>query len=359
MSGAPHAPLAPSSAYRWVHCPGSVPLTLQYPDTGGTDAAGEGTQAHAIAAERLRGNEAPAPNAEMDRAVAAYVRDVGQVAGHAVVEKRLEMPAIHPDNWGTCDALKRDNEGRIAYLWDFKYGHGFVDAFENWQLLEYAVGVTDRIGPDAPTWSFVLTVVQPRAYHHEGPVRRWRLSASELQRYARKLREAAEEAMGNNPRTVPGPYCKHCPARHACKALRLTTLDTVDMLADATPVDLSPDGLGLELGLLTRAAEQLEARLAGLQAQALAAIQSGAIVPGWGIGRTRGGTEWTRPAQEVLVLGELYGAPLGKPLAPITPKQAMDAGIPADVVAAYSQKTPGKAILVPITTDDARRAFGG
>ena len=43
-----HALLSASSAHRWVHCTPSARLEEQFPDTG-SDAAAEGTLAHALA----------------------------------------------------------------------------------------------------------------------------------------------------------------------------------------------------------------------------------------------------------------------------------------------------------------------
>ena len=82
-----HSQLAPSSAFRWVRCPGSVSLSAQYPDTGGIEAD-EGDAAHWLAAETFkRDPEArpvdgeTAPNGvtvtdEMREGVALYVNDL-------------------------------------------------------------------------------------------------------------------------------------------------------------------------------------------------------------------------------------------------------------------------------------------
>ena len=44
-----HALLSPSSAYRWMQCPGSVSLCRLFPDES-SEYAKEGTLAHAYAA---------------------------------------------------------------------------------------------------------------------------------------------------------------------------------------------------------------------------------------------------------------------------------------------------------------------
>lgn len=47
-----HARLSPSSAARWMSCPGSVELTKDMPDTS-SSFADEGTDAHELAAKCL------------------------------------------------------------------------------------------------------------------------------------------------------------------------------------------------------------------------------------------------------------------------------------------------------------------
>ena len=49
-----HAKLPPSSAERWINCPGSVALAEQLPPPGSSPYADEGTLAHAVAELKLR-----------------------------------------------------------------------------------------------------------------------------------------------------------------------------------------------------------------------------------------------------------------------------------------------------------------
>lgn len=368
-----HARLAPSAAARWVACPGSVVLAEQFPDESGP-AAIEGTAAHWLAAEVLTGGDIStltmAPGGvpvtdEMKEHVGVYVRHVLSLVGgygdHTVwkTEFRLEAPSVHPENWGTLDFALFDAKQKVLYVIDFKYGHRPVEVFENWQLLNYAAAAIDHLGPQvAPDTSVRLVIVQPRAYHRGGPIREWVLRAGDVGRYTRRLNEAAVEALGDHPSTNVGPHCKYCPARVGCKALQQAALDATDQAADAVPLDVTPDGLGIELSLLKRASEALAARIAGLETAAMAEIRAGKVVPGWIIESTVGREEWAVSAAEVVLLGEMMGVSLAKSAEPVTPAQARKAGLDPTVTAQYSRRKTGESKLVPVNTTDARRAFG-
>ena len=58
-----------------------------------------------------------------------------------------------------------------------------------------------------------------------------------------------------------------------------------------------------------------------------------------------------------MALGNLFGKQLGK-LEPITPKQARDLGVPAEMVRAMSTRKTSEAKLVEVNTTAARKVFG-
>lgn len=353
-----HARLPPSGAARWVACPGSMRLQEIYPEREEGPEAQEGTRVHAILNAWLNTGHPPAgSDPEEIEGVKLFVDDFeARARGPRYFEERVDMPSIHADNWGTVDAYCLDTVAKVARLWDLKWGHKFVEVFENWQLLNYGVGVSELLDAD---WSFEFTIVQPRSYHPSGPVRTWAISSAELKQYARTLRVAAEEAMDNNPSTTPGPECDYCTARHACVALQSASLGVVERSYSTADFDLPPGALGTELRLLRRGRDLLDARISGLEAEAMAAIRGGVRVPFWTIEHTGGREEWTKDAEEVASMGDLMGVSLRKPLGLITPAQARKSGLSEVIVAAYSARKSGAAKLVPITTSAARAAFGG
>jgi len=363
MSG--HAALAPSDAGRWSHCAASISLSRQVTLTEDEDDGAEGTAAHAVASALLLGQPAPqvAPNGvvvtpDMIAAVKPYVDFVRSWPTQPMVETAVRAPSIHSMVWGTPDAYTLDYKINVARIADLKYGFGLVEVYRNPQLLCYAAGLMDVVGPEAIDWSFELTIVQPRVWHPSGPVRTWRLSAAELRNHVRHLRSMAEEAMANDPSSHVGAWCRHCEARSICGALRSASLDAAEQAGDATPVAMPNDALGQEIALLRRAQGALSARLDGLEADAIARINAGAVVSGWRVERPPGREEWTKPASEVMALGDLFGVALAKEAAAVTPNQARKAGIPPEMVAAMSARKPGTPKLTSISTTDAQRVFG-
>ena len=374
MADGDHARLAPSAAARWVACPGSVVLAERFPQEEEGAAAAEGTAAHWLAVEMLTGGEAVQAGTtyrgvpitdEMREHVGTYVAEVERLSalfgdkGVVKVEFQVDVPSVHRDCWGTLDWVLHSFKDKKLHIRDLKYGYRPVEVFENWQLLCYAAGILDHLGEQAPPdTEVVLGIIQPRAFHRGGPIREWSLPAREVGEYVRRLNAAAHEALGNNPSTCVGPQCKYCPARVGCSALQAAALDAVDQSAGAVLLDVTPQGVGMELALLKRAEAALAARIAGLESSAMASIRSGVVVPGWTVESTIGREEWTAPAAEVITLGDMMGVKLAKPPEPITPAQARKAGLDATVTAQYSRRKTGESKLVPVNTTDARRAFG-
>jgi len=366
-----HAFLPPSGAACWVACPAWPSMNALYPEED-DDTAREGTAAHWAAVEVLEGRALPAsaPNGvkideEMRKGVLLYTQHVASAyhaavdaAGEAAevkVEYRVAVPSVHTDSWGTTDAVLLVPQ-RSLTIWDFKYGHGFVDAFENWQLINYAAGILDEI-EWSPDLLVTLNIVQPRNYDVSGPIRSWAITAAEVREYARRLEAAATEATGENPRSMVGPHCVYCPGRHVCQALQRAGYAVLNISAGHLPNEMPPDALGRELSLLTSARDLLNARITGLSAQASALIRGGAAVPGWELAKSRGREEWTVTTEELKVLGEMLGLSLVNEK-PVTPAQARDAGVDAAVISGYSQRKEGELKLSPISIDKARKVFG-
>lgn len=380
MSVAQHAFLAPSAAHRWVRCALAPTLEAAYPETEKSAASLEGTAAHWVVQQYTKEiplaevGELTEPDGvpvtqEMREAAQLLRDDFRDVLGvfwrkELRVEKQIQIPSIHERNWGTPDyyAIVESPEEFTLYLWDFKFGHGIVEVFENWQLINYAYGILtseESALRGVKPVTIDMRIVQPRAYHRDGPVRSWRIGAESLGRYTQQLVLAAAHACEPNPKATPTPEgCKHCKGRHVCEALQREAYRAADVAQDAQALDLPPQALGLELRTLTRAQSLLEARISGLEAQAIAQIRDGTHVPFWAMESSQGRKVWAKPTQDVLALGDLLGINLAKPPEPLTPTQAQKAGVPAELINTYSARQPGAAKLTADNGDKARQIFG-
>lgn len=370
MSGE-HAPLQPSAASRWMQCAASVQLEAMFPEDD-SEAAKEGTLAHIIAATMLTKGPQVMYAAEqtdemLDGAELLYddVMAVKATLNPSVslqVEQRVDCSDIHPHCWGTPDVRLLDVALNRLYIWDYKFGHRYVDPFENWQLMAYAIGALKNYG--SASWKQLqvhLRIVQPRSYHPSGPVREWIVSGEELMTvYLERMRRQAAFAMStqSTPEAAVGPECRDCKARHTCAVLQESAYSMVDLARAGSVHMMLPDAIGRELAVLQAAHDILKARISGLEGEVLATIKSGGAVRGWMVQQGQGRQKWAKPLEEVLALGSLMGVEVAKPAA-ITPKQAIKAGIPEAVVAAYSETPAGELKLVRDTGAQARKVFGG
>jgi len=353
-----HAKLAPSSASRWVACPGSVGLESLIPEPPQSEAAREGTEAHDVAAQMLASwprydpGWFPSEPQEACRVYCELVAPLGEL-GTLHIESREQYTA---DIWGTVDAWVFDANRNAVYVADFKYGFAPVEALENWQLIAYAAAVAQRINPTPATY-FELIICQPRAWHIEGRIRRWGVTWAELQPYISDLAVAALQAMAPGAPTKTGPHCKYCKARYSCVTLQRAAAEAMQYAGVASPLPRNPEAMAVELHLLRQAAELIDYRLNGYYAEAERMAREGQALPGWRMAYGGGRYKWTRPTAEAVALGQLYGVDIMKPPEPITPAQARDKGIPADVLKQYSERLPGKARLEPVDTAALGKVF--
>lgn len=381
MTPSAHADIAPSGLHRIVQCPGSLGMEKRHPETGDDEDAQEGVAAHWVLEQMIGGHVpaegSPTPNARVvtdamlegaHLAVEQVVMDLapfGMGLADVAVEQPVSVPRVHARCWGTPDmrawvpANKHPQGIPTLYVWDYKFGHRYVEVFENYQLVAYAVGALSatRLGDSGA--QCVLGVIQPRAFHKDGPCRWWKVRFDALRALVNIASNAAEEALGPNPRTRTGPACRDCRARHGCVTLQTAGYSLVEMSGAAQSLELAPEDLGLELATITDAIERLEARRTGLEEQATSLMKHrGARVPGWTLQQGTGRTVWKRPAAEVIQMGALFGKNLAKPPEAITPRQAKLAGLDPSLVDGCSTQQTGSLQLVRDLGLRARKVFG-
>lgn len=284
-----HSVLGASAAERWMNCPGSNVIlnVLDLPPSEETDFAKEGTAAHDAAAHCLRsGLDAWEIEGQefLGYKVDAEMRDALQMYLDEIARRRAEHTGIiaelieyrisgdfHPLFFGTCDEgiLSAD----ILDIIDLKYGAGIaVDAFNNAQLKYYAVGVLEKfIGPLSNRVR--LTIVQPRAFHADGPIRTWETTVQELLDWKHNILIPAMRRAEIDLTLTPGDWCRFCPAKLACPVL--TGLFGAAITADAAALtNFSDDALARNYKLTDAVKHYIKA----LEAEALRRLMAGKTV---------------------------------------------------------------------------------
>lgn len=376
-----HAFLPPSGAKIWMVCAAAPTMWQRYPESEDKPDAILGQAAHWVATGMAQpgyvsgfavGDVTPqglSVTEEMMQGAEMYQQEVWRACGgitlsHWHVEERVQIPYVAANNWGTPDTWlfgHNPTTGRAKLtVLDYKFGHEYVDVFENWQLIDYACGILDHLGITGLADQMIdveFVIVQPRCYQAGGPVRTWRVLASDLRARFNLLQSAAARANAPDPMASPtAAGCKHCSGRHACNALQLAGYASADLARKSVPIDLLPGPLGLEAAMLEEALGLLDARVSGLKEQIEHALRAGHAIPLWGMDNVEGRLKWTVPDAEVIALGQMMGASLAKPDV-LTPVQAMKK-IDPEMVALYSTRAPGGATLVRRDDSAARKVFG-
>lgn len=380
-----HSIIAPSSAGIWGRpngCTGYVAMSAAYPQLEDSTASAEGTASHEIAetliqcglamhvTDSIRSDivGASASNGvvytdEMFDAAWEYANDVIRESKARGVlpftEHRVRAPSIHAESFGTIDCFLYDEAQYELIIWDYKYGFGVVEAFENWQAINYLAGLLDELGIDGikdQQLTVRIRIAQPRAFHREGPIREWTTKASELRGYFNVLSNNAHTALSAKATTHTGEHCRYCEALHACPAALKAGLDMFEVTGVPLPVELTPQNMGLQLSIIRRAKKQLEYLESSFEEQVKSSIRSGRNVPGWTVENSYGRLTWSKPISEVTALGDMMGVDLRKEDV-VTPTQAKKLGIDGALIDAYSERQNTGLKLTPDTKNKAREVF--
>jgi hypothetical protein len=216
-----HAPLSPSSAERWMSCPGSFQAEQDAGPRPSSTLADEGTVAHGIFATALRRNISPYRlTDDVSFAVPlhlAWLYAVQLIAGQRfLVEQRLKpLPGLS-EIWGTADTVVFDRYNRVRLILDLKFGRGVIVEAGAIQLAIYALLAAQQYGaaPDGVT----AGILQPRAFHAAGPVRLHHHTPAALNALLRVLQGAVTAAGQSDAPRIAGPWCRFCAAAKTCPA---------------------------------------------------------------------------------------------------------------------------------------------
>lgn len=371
MANSPYA-LRLSHAACWVKCPAFVrmnrtPQAAVLESTQDNTVREEGTAIHWVAlciADGLpvfHGVGAVAPNGveiteELLDAAEFYCDVLRQDGFDWHIEETLAAPSIHPECGGTPDAFAfRAASSPEILLRDLKGGFRNVEVFPNWQLIGYLAAILDAYpGLQFETDAIVdFAIIQPRAYHVDGPVRGHRMLLRDTMPYIHQLAEAARRT--HDGPAVAGPQCDDCAARASCSVAHEAGMRALEVAGEPDVHDLPVAAVDYELLRIDEALRILEARKTGLTAQAQLMLRKGVMLPHFSMQAGNGRLKWKDDAA-ALAVGELMGVDIAKPSKPITPTQALKF-LPRDLIEGMSNRQRGEMKLTRIDSNEAVKAF--
>lgn len=318
-----HATFSPSSAHRWIACPGSIKLCEGIKDTSSV-YADEGTAAHFLLDQCLLaqpgGNDKRMFGAKehfgrriaidtdgdanwaseedtntfkvdltMIEAVNFVIEEIQTIVENFrsqgahdvwVVPSRslsIEFMTGEEGAKGTADftitALFLD--GAVIYVGDFKYGMGVeVHAEENEQCMMYALAAAEVEGLASTVKEVVIGIHQPRL---PGETRPWALSSAHAEMFITEVKDAVAVASTTNKGDDLYPAedtCRFCPARATCPALYA---EVSTHFGDESLLPASTIPLGLKMSAVGMVEDWCKAVRAKVESELL----DGREVEGW------------------------------------------------------------------------------
>lgn len=243
-----HALLSPSSASRWMQCPGSVAMQKGIPNTSNA-YADEGTAAHELASWTLEdgvGQTFPYEgkktkvgveiNYDMCEHIQNYVDTIMDFAnGNTMfVEQKIDISHVTDETGaeGTADVVIITADGELQ-VHDLKYGMGVrVYPEHNEQLMVYALGALEQYKYIADIKHIRLVIHQPRLEY----IGEWDLKVEELVEFGTLVSVQAKLALKlySHSDTIASEFlnpsddaCKFCRAAGTCPALRNKVITTI------------------------------------------------------------------------------------------------------------------------------------
>lgn len=319
-----HSLFSPSSAHRWIPCPGSIALCEDIPPQPSSEFADEGTAAHELLAWCLANNRDSysyphegitvngklyVPDEEMLNSVRKVADSVfARVAGGwtLLIEQRVDFSrAIGvPGQKGTADIILISPDGTHVSVEDFKYGKG-VQVYASYQheggrrgndqLMTYAVGVAETFSDIyGPFKKFTVRVHQPRIDWDD----EYECTVDDVAAHADVIRLAAAAAMAvleakraGQPLPAdaftPGEHqCRFCPAKATCEALAAhvskAVYDDFEVLSDPARVYVSAPkaALGERMGAMYTVLDTIEDWCRSVRAEVTRMVTEGMTVVG-------------------------------------------------------------------------------
>ena len=332
-----HSSLGPSSAKRWINCPGSVSLieALRLPPKPSVYSA-QGTLAHHLCEQVLIGKMSVGDivslsntgytkmvdgfeievDDEMVDAVDTYVQHIASLRARLprakiLVEERVFARSIDEHLYGTVDCLFW-LPGKELHVIDFKYGKGVpVAAQHNEQLMTYAIAALDSAFNGAAFQTIHLTIVQPRTAGDA--VNTWTVTREELHGFASQLADAIKRVRAEKPEFSSGAWCQFCPAKQDCpamlqKAQAIAKVEFAPVVSGGAPTPppvatMPPDRLAQVLAW----EDTITGWFAAVRARAKDLLENGEEVPGFKLVSGRSNRKWLDEEKVIQDFGSVLG----------------------------------------------------
>lgn len=141
-----------------------------------------------------------------------------------------------------------------------------------------------------------IAVIQPRAFHPDGPTRRETISSVHALEYLDQLFDAMRRTMEADAPLVAGSHCRFCRAASICRALeaKAGSVVGIDFTGPAITVPRNPDTLPLSaIGTILDQADVVKNWISAIESRAVAEILAGNTVPGWKLVARRAMRKWS------------------------------------------------------------------
>lgn len=332
-----HSKIGASSCERWFNCPGSVTLLSTLPPQKESLYAAEGTAAHELGERCLRdkinafelvgefSSKGIEFTEEMADAVQVYLDtirgDMANTGGEIEIEHKFHLKHIDQDAFGTNDCNLRVFLSKLI-VYDYKHGAGVpIEAVGNKQCLYYLLGAAI----EGDYQEFEVVIVQPRADHRDGPVRRWTVTKEELANFAKELKDRIALVKTETTMYRSGPWCakSFCAAAAICPALKkqvdnaaMTVFGAVEAPVLRDPNTLTP----LQMRRLLDAIPMIDAWLKSVEAHAEACAMRGEEILGYKLVQKRSNRKWADETKTEDVL-RIYSSDIYAPRKLLSPAQ--------------------------------------
>lgn len=293
-----HARLSPSSAHRWLRCPGSVTLLEQVEQRRDSSFAAEGTAAHHVremcvefgfdvrdwlGQDIVRDGFKFRVEGSWVEALEPGVERIREQPGTVYTETRVKFDRWLPGQFGTLDiGIVSKN---VIQIDDLKFGAGVaVEVAWNEQLMTYALGFWDNIARHlTKTKKFLLVIDQPRVAGGGGE---WEVSLDELLEFGERLTAGYAAVHAPDAPLHAGPkQCSFCEAKPICPELArhnlaLMRLKFDDLDEDETVLESAEEFNPARRARLVKNKSIIEAWLKAVQGRVLSDALSGRPTPG-------------------------------------------------------------------------------